>query len=477
MLCGHNHFNSISDVVRMYYESVKTDDSSVIGGDDGLLIFSMIEKDFVLTKWEQDGTSHMIREPIAGHNEKREIKRQIYQAFVLVTGIAFPWGSLTGIRPTLIASECKNDPSKLSEYYFVSKEKAALAIETGRHEEIIQAELSPDLLHCYIGIPFCSSRCHYCSFISEEILRLEKWIPDYVDVLIKEIDVFLPQIKDRLQTLYIGGGTPTSLPDELFEKLLKGISKHLAAGSIVEYTVEAGRADSITQKKLETMKRYGVNRLCINPQTMQDKTLRRIGRNHTARQVEDACSMARSFSFETTNMDLIAGLPGEHFEDFKDSLDTLIRLSPENITIHTLSLKRTSTMTKIIREKDSEEEKCLQLKNFHLPNKEISDMIEYSINELKKNGYHPYYLYRQKDMAGGHENVGYSKDGHECLYNVAMMGDKNSVLALGAGAMSKKTVYNDNGLKMERLPNLKDVRSYLQRIDELIEKKQRFFGL
>lgn len=477
ILCGHDYIYAICDVARMYCERVHVFESTVIGGDDGLPIYSIIENDYVLTKWEQNGICHEINEPIIKNNAKREVKRQIYQAFVSITGISFPWGSLTGIRPTLVASECKNNPSRLTDYYFVSGEKAALAMETCIQEELIQSKLSPGLIHCYIGIPFCNTRCLYCSFVSEEYQQLKKWIPGYVDALIKEVTSCLPPVESRLQSLYIGGGTPTSLPDDLFEKLLQAVGENINGGYFTEFTLEAGRADSITIKKLEIMKKYGVNRLCINPQTMQNKTLQRIGRNHTAEQVRDAYSLARKFDFKTINMDLIAGLPGEKFVDFKNSLDELISLAPENITIHTLSLKRTSGLTKMLKEEDRNETKYLKIQNFHKPNKEISDMIEYSINELNKNGYHPYYLYRQKDMAGGHENVGYSKNGHECLYNVAMMGDKNSVMALGAGAISKKMIFNEAGIHMERFPNLKDISSYLSRIEELITKKLMFFEL
>lgn len=461
----------------MYYKSVETEESAVIGGDDGLLIQSRISGDLVTTSWEQDGVIHEINGPVAGNKAKREVKRQIYKAISMITGVSFPWGSLTGIRPTLIASECRNDPSMLQEYYLVSETKASLAVETSLQEERIQSKLPVDLFHGYIGIPFCRSRCLYCSFVAEEYQRLEEWIPDYVDVLVREIATLLPLVEQKLQTIYIGGGTPTSLPDPLFEKLLQEISRHLSGEFFTEYTMEAGRADSVTATKLEIMKRYGVNRLCINPQTMKDKTLQRIGRNHTAQQVRDAFALAAGFGFETINMDLIAGLPGENFEDFKKSLDEILLLSPENITIHTLSLKRTSTMAKLIREEATEENDRNRLQKFHIPNQEISDMIEYSNHELKKHGYHPYYLYRQKNMAGGHENVGYSKSGHECLYNVAMMGDKNSVMAFGAGAISKKTGSSLEGVRIERLPNLRDIKSYRNRIDELIDKKRLFFGL
>ena len=525
VLCGHDFIYPVCDIVRMYYEPVSVKESSVTGGNDGIVIFSIIDNDFITTKWVDSGVIHEIKDPVTGKNVKREVKRQLYQAFVEITGISFPWGSLTGIRPTIIANECKDEPSRLEKYYFVSKEKAILALETARNEKSVQMKLPPELIHCYIGIPFCMSRCLYCSFVSQEFQQLKSWIPKYVDTLIKEISKCLPLVEKNLQSIYIGGGTPTSLPDDLFEKLLQEISKHQSGDYFTEYTIEAGRADSITDNKLEIMKRYGVNRICINPQTLQDKTLIRIGRNHTSLQVQEAYAIARKFEFSAINMDLIAGLPGEVFEDFKFSLDKLLEWNPENITIHTLSLKRTSALAKMIKEStfankestltdnestitdldnsleissiksknniDNNEnmpydstminssndilDKKTDLRSFHMPNQQISDMIEYSIKELHNNGYHPYYLYRQKDMVGGHENVGYSKSGHECLYNVAMMCDQNSVIALGAGGMSKKIIMTEQGPKLERLPNIKDILSYMKKIDELINKKQIFF--
>ena len=477
VLYGHEHIYAIYDVARMYFESVQLGQSSVTAGDDSLPISSMIEDDTVRTKWEQDGQLHEISRPVAGGSVKREVKRQIYQALSLITGISFPWGSLTGIRPTVVASECLEHPERLMDFYFVSKEKASLALETCRQEAAIQAKLPGDLYHCYIGIPFCRTRCLYCSFVSEEYRRYETLIPEYVAALVKEIADLLPSFKDRIQSVYIGGGTPTSLPDDLFEMLLAEVSKHTVGANFAEFTVEAGRADSITKRKCEIMKQYGVKRVCINPQTMHDETLRRIGRGHTAAQAVEAFRTARETGFETINMDFIAGLPGEHFNDFKSSLDSLLSLSPENITVHTLSLKKNSAMTRMIRNDREEETSRDQIQKIHTPNKEISDMIEYSVDVLKNAGYHPYYLYRQKDMAGGHENTGYSKTGHECLYNVAMMGDKNSIIAFGAGAMSKRIAAYGSGFRAERMPNLKDIPSYLLRMDEQTAKKRTFFHL
>ncbi len=476
---GHDFTGAVSDVMRMYYENVRVDGSGVSGGDPGddVVIRSAVENGTVCTSWEIGGTPRAISGPPEDGNIKREIKRQMYRAISEITGISFPWGSLSGIRPTLVAKECLDRPEKLRDLYYVSEEKVSLAMETCRREEAVHAKLPADLMHCYVGIPFCRSRCSYCSFVSQEYRRLEKYVPAYVETLLREAAAFLPRIENRMQSLYIGGGTPTSLPDELFEKLLREISGHLAGEHFTEYTIEAGRADSITQKKCELMKRYGAKRICINPQTMNDATLRRIGRAHTAAQVREAFSLARKEGFEAINMDLIAGLPGERFPDFKESLDELIAMAPENITVHTLSLKRTSELTKCVRGDAEKRDNSLRLQNFHQPDEEISGMIEYSVGALRQAGYHPYYLYRQKDTAGGHENVGYAKAGQECLYNVAMMGDRNSVLALGAGGMSKRAFPCGDAYRIERLPNLKDIESYLKRIDEMIEKKQAFFSL
>lgn len=472
ILSGHDYFYPVSDVMRLYYESVREEGNMVTAGDPDITICSKVADGVVSTEWNRDGVFHRLENPATGIYLKREVKRQLYQALTEITGLSFPWGSLTGIRPTLIAAECNNQPEILQDHYFVSKSKALLASETSLNEQNLQTRLLSDSIHCYVGIPFCPSRCLYCSFISSEYNKNEAWTSPYVDALIKEISACLPVLKNKLQTLYIGGGTPTALNDVQFERLLCEISRHLDGERFEEFTVEAGRADSITEKKLAIMKKYGVDRICINPQTLQDKTLVKIGRNHTAEQVIAAYQLAKQFHFNTINMDLIAGLPGEDFHDFKDTLDRILVLRPENITVHTLSLKRTSSLCKIIKEEKKDE---AALRNFHMPNREISDMIEYSIEQLHKNGYHPYYLYRQKDMAGGHENTGYSLPGHENLYNVAMMGDKSSVIAFGSGAMSKRAYSDGNATRLERCPNLKDVREYISRIDEMIDNKCLFF--
>ncbi|MHB1483153.1 MAG: coproporphyrinogen dehydrogenase HemZ [Saccharofermentanales bacterium] len=472
---GHDHIHAACDILRMYYAKIDIVENTVIAGTPGILITNSAENGLVTTKWQDNYISMQIEVPASEISIKREVKRQLYQAMVSITGISFPWGSLTGIRPTIIASECINDPARLQDFYFVSKSKAALATETAFYENEIQKRLPPELIHCYINIPFCRSRCEYCSFVSEEYQKNEKWIPLYVDALIRELTECMPDIAADIQTVYIGGGTPTSLPDQLFENLLKTVHAIMNGKNIKEFTIEAGRADSITEEKLDIMKKYGVSRICINPQTFKDATLQKIGRSHTAGQVRNAYGTAVRKKFKTINMDLIAGLPGETFQDFKESLDELIRMNPENITIHSLSLKNSSDMTRNISENQKAD---VYLQCFHMPNIEISDMIEYSYSELKKHGYHPYYLYRQKNTAGGHENTGYTKAGHECLYNVAMMSDRNSVVAFGAGAISKRYIPSEPDLrkKMARQPNIKDIREYLERIDELINKKKMFFG-
>lgn len=475
VLVGHDYIHAVCDILRMYYVEVYITDNNIVAGIPDVMIINTADNDSISTKWGENEISRRIDGPVTESGIKREVKRQLYQAMVSITGIEFPWGSLTGIRPTLIASECIDNPRKLRDFYFVSENKAVLAVETAFHEGKIREIISPEFIHCYIGIPFCRTRCEYCSFISEEYIANEKLVSLYIDALIKEIARCLPAVENRIQTIYIGGGTPTSIPDLLFEKLLKELHRYCISGNLLEYTVEAGRADSITPEKLEIMKKYGVGRICINPQTFNDSTLRKIGRSHTADQAKEAFRLAGTMGFRTVNMDLIAGLPGETFDDFKKSLDELICLNPENITIHSLSLKHSSSMTREISENNSTD---FHLQCFHMPNKEISDMIEYSYSELKKHGYHPYYLYRQKNAAGGHENTGYSKSGRECLYNVAMMGDMNTIMAFGAGAISKRFFPDelDKKKRMVRSPNMKNIREYLERIDELIIRKKIFFG-
>ncbi len=381
--------------------------------------------------------------------QKRYLKLSLYKALSDFTGEKLPWGALTGIRPTKLAYQQGEGFEKFfTDVMLVSREKTKLIANILNTQKGIYSR-NPDNANLFVSVPFCPTRCAYCSFISNEISK-EKRLGEYVDKVLEEAEASKPLIKN-LRSVYIGGGTPVALPDALFEKLLSGIGKQT-----VEYTVEAGRPDAITSEKLQIMKDYGVTRVCVNPQTFSDRTLELIGRKHTSKDIIEKYALVKSFGFDV-NMDLIAGLTGEKFADFKNSVDTAISLNPENITIHTLCLKSGSKL------KESTDK---------LSDGEVSEMVEYAHVALEKAGYNPYYLYRQKYMAGNLENTGYAKPNKECVYNVDIMEETTDIIANGANAVSKKVGLNG---KIVRIGAPKDTLSYINKVCDLIEQKNLLF--
>ena len=381
---------------------------------------------------------------------RRYAKLALFLALTDFTGEKSEWGALTGIRPVKFAySEGKNWREVMSEEMRVSPEKLDMV---GRIIEAQKGIYSKENGNAdfFVGIPFCPSRCAYCSFVSNEIGK-EKQVPQYVDALCREIEATKPFFA-KYRSFYIGGGTPVSLPTDSLEKILKTIGK---PGT--EYTVEAGRPDCINDETLALLKAYGVTRICVNPQTFNDKTLVEIGRKHTAKDIFDKYALAKKYGFDI-NMALIAGLPGETLNDFKYSVDAAAELSPENVTVHTLSLKKGS----VLKEKVE-----------RLAPGEIKNMIDYSAYKLINNGFSPYYMYRQKYMAGNQENVGYALPGHACQYNVDIMEETTHILALGAGGISKR-VYPEEG-HIGRAPNVSNIEQYIARVEEMIGRKKALF--
>ncbi len=387
---------------------------------------------------------------------KRYAKLSVYKALVKVFEKEMPWGALTGIRPTKLAySELEREGS-FTDFFIntmkVSEEKTKLVEEIVKTQKGIYKK-DDDNTDFFVFIPFCPSRCKYCSFITSDIKRNEQYVDVYVDTLIREIEESKDYIKN-LRSIYIGGGTPVALDDKNLDKVLTAIDK-INCG--VEYTVEAGRPDRITESNLKILKAHGVTRICINPQTFNDKTLEILGRNHKAREIEEKYALAKGL-FDI-NMDLIAGLPEETFDDFKFSLDKAVQLSPEDITVHTLCIKKSS---------------FLAMEESRLKGDSVSDMVEYSYKTLAKNGYMPYYMYRQKYMAGNLENVGYCKEGKACVYNVNVMEEISSTVACGANAISKKVFNKEN--RIERFASPKDVKTYIEKIDTILLNKKKFFN-
>lgn len=387
---------------------------------------------------------------------KRYAKLSLYRALSAYYGINLPWGALTGIRPTGLAYKEMDDNGNFEEFFTdvmkVSREKTALTRAVIEAQKGIY-DKNPDNTDFFAFVPFCPSRCKYCSFITRDLKHSAPLADEYADALVKEIEYSAKFVK-KLRSIYVGGGTPVALSDENLVKVLKAVEK---INTGVEFTAEAGRPDRITKENLAILKDFGVTRICVNPQTFSDETLKRIGRNHTAAEAIEKYLLAKEdFS---VNMDFIAGLEGEDFSTFEKSIKKAIELSPDDITVHSLCIKHGAYLAE---EKDRVD--CA----------EIEKMVEFAEKALSDAGYRPYYLYRQKYMAGNLENVGYAKPGKECVYNVDTMEEISSTVACGAGAISKRVDFG--GGRIERLASPKDVKTYLGKISEIEEKKKVFFA-
>lgn len=401
------------------------------------------------------------------------IKRGIYFHFEKECKFSAPWGTVIGIRPTkkvIALMEEGYSEEKIIDYFkhvfCTSEEKIRLCIEVAKFEiKIVNKDKKT--IGVYIGMPFCPTRCLYCSFTSNPISGCKDSVAPYLAALSKEIDVFSNYINEKaltIESVYFGGGTPTSVDDQQFDYIMSKIFNGLIKDkNIKEFTVECGRPDSITVSKLETMKKFNVSRISINPQSMNNETLKIIGRNHSTEEVIEKFKLSRSYGFDNINMDLIIGLPGEGIKEFNNTYNEILKLAPESITIHGLSIKRGSRLhTDIIN----------NIK-FKVTNIEVMKAMYVRLGELAKElKMKPYYMYRQKNMVGNMENVGYSIPGKECIYNVQMIEEKQTVIALGADAVSKVVFLEEN--RLERFANLKDLKEYITRIDELIIRKKDF---
>lgn len=401
---------------------------------------------------------------------KNDLKRNIYMNLLKLGNKELPWGTLTGIRPTKIVMEMlENDMSledikkHLKEVYLVSDKRIKLCTDTAKNEFNILKKIDyKNGYSLYIGIPFCPTRCLYCSFTSYSIAQWKKDTDTYVEALCKELLAVSKMYKGKkLQTIYMGGGTPTSLEGYQLSKILNVVKKNFDLSNLLELTVEAGRPDSITREKLESLKEVGVDRISINPQTMQQKTLDLIGRHHTIEDIFESYKLAREVGFENINMDFIIGLNGETLEDVIDSFTKVKSFAPESITIHSLALKRAARLN-------------TENKREIMDNDLILSMINTATDTCADLGLEPYYLYRQKNMAGNLENIGFSKPGKECLYNILIMEEKQTIIACGAGT-SSKIVFGDG--RIERIENVKDPKLYIERLDEMIMRKESMHGI
>ncbi|MCR5774455.1 MAG: coproporphyrinogen dehydrogenase HemZ [Lachnospiraceae bacterium] len=400
------------------------------------------------------------------NDTKDELKRTVYEALSLYTGRSLPWGALTGIRPTRLVRKRieagMNDDEIVDDMkacYFTSEEKTRLSLEIARKERELTAGLSGYSL--YVDVPFCPTRCLYCSFTSNAVGSDRSIVTQYLEALESEIRCCAGLMNGRSPaTVYIGGGTPTALvPDEL-DRLLQLLEYHFNIQAVPEITVEAGRPDSITPEKLRVLKAHNVTRISVNPQTMNQRTLDLIGRRHTVEQVEEAFYMAREQGFYNINMDMILGLPGEDIEDVEHTVNELCRLSPDSLTIHSLAVKRASYLKEWLEENRQGE----------IP--DYTGMMDIASRGARSMGMSPYYLYRQKNISGNLENTGYAKEGKHGLYNILINEEIQDILALGAGAISKRVDPEGNAV---RSANFKEVWDYIGKIDMVIDKKQSFW--
>ena len=402
--------------------------------------------------------------------ERKQYKYQfnivLYEHLEEMTGFSLKWGILNGMRPTKVAMKAWDNLQEEAEaylqtHYRMSQDKAKLALEVAKREEALLNQLDIENGYSlYIGIPFCKTRCTYCSFTAYPLHLWEHRLDEYLDALCKEL-IYVAEVskEKKLNTIYIGGGTPTSLSAKQLDRLLECLETHFSYIHVLEITVEAGRPDTITREKLEVMKKHQIPRISINPQTMQDKTLEAIGRAHTVQDIYDVYEMAREIGFENINMDLIMGLPGETLIDVVNTLESVEKMQPDSLTVHSLAMKRTSQLTKSgvgVEEKQDMEE-----------------MVEIAAKYAGKMNLLPYYLYRQKNMVGNYENVGYAKVDKAGIYNILIMEEKQSIIAVGAGSTTK-IVRVGKEPAIVRIENVKDVNDYIMRIDEMIARKGEY---
>ena len=401
---------------------------------------------------------------------RRILQQSYYLAAVQLLPEAPPWGALSGVRPTKLATKVLLEGGReldadrmLRDVYFVTPERRRLCLDASRHTLEAARLLAPDDLSLYIGIPFCPTRCAYCSFVSESVERFGEFLPPFLDCLIREIEytgALLKRSGWHIRSLYIGGGTPTTLSTPQMTRLLDAIGTHFDLSRSLEFTVEGGRPDTLDLAKLRAIRAGGATRISINPQTMSDSVLRAIGRRHTAAETVEAFRMAREAGFDDINMDLIAGLPGDTPASFSETVRQVLALEPSNVTVHTLALKKGADLFQ---------------RRVTLPTREdVAQMLDASGRQLRAAALEPYYLYRQKYMSGSFENVGWCRAGYTGYYNIYMMEELHSILSLGGGGMNK---INLPAGALERFHNPKYPQDYIQRIDTVLRQKDEIFAL
>lgn len=453
---GHGAITPLSEIIHAFTnDKIELTDSA-----ENADVTSIFDGGKIVTRVGNKCGENFVM-PSKIRNEKQCIGDAAKLGYYLIAreifGKELPWGTITGIRPKKLALEFA-EAGEMDEFkarFRVSDKKIDLCLMTDKSQKNIKEQITDNGVCVYIGIPFCPTRCQYCSFVSLPMGKQIHLIEPYVEHLIKEMKITSELIKQsgkKVDAIYIGGGTPTSLPENLFENMVSAAGENFVSSDLLEFTVEAGRADTITKSKLKAAQNAGMTRVCINPQTMNNDILKSIGRNHTAEDFEKAFSEAKNLGIKHINTDLIAGLPDETEEMFSGSLSSLIKLEPDAITVHTMCVKRAADL-KTSRYKTYDAEK----------------MVDFASATLTDAGYMPYYLYRQKDTLFGLENTGFAKEGKESYYNIFMMEDMGTVIGLGAGSVTK--IKTDGENKFKRVFNYKDPAEYISGFDELMKRK------
>ncbi len=473
VLIGNSFKYEIEAVCKLFFHTQRFDFSDNIAdakGDDFIIAACNVFEDKLLlsAKISLKGAADHEEKILPPDTEKKaaehEICRLIYHTLCRKTGIIPPWGLMTGIRPVkkvteLMAQGISHDEIKecLEDHYELSEKKFRLAYATAVNQLPILDNIDHHAASLYVSIPFCPTRCSYCSFVSHSMDSAIKLMPEYVNALCKELEILGKMVREigtKIDTVYFGGGTPTSISADDIRLIMEAVAQNFDLDSIREYSFEAGRPDTITEEKLRVIKELGADRISVNPQTLNDNVLRIIGRRHSGKDALNAFELARKIGFDNINTDLIAGLPTESAESFRNTLDTICGLSPESITVHTLTVKRSA--------------KLFENGNENMSNP-AAEMVDYSIDKLMNEGYLPYYMYRQKNTVDNLENVGYAKKGYESQYNIFIMDDTQTILGAGCAA-STKLVYPDGLIR--RVHNYKFPYEYINRFDQLMEKKK-----
>ena len=474
-IVGHTYRYEMENICRLFLpqEPVRVNEDG--DGSGGVHALTVLQKDeretrlsvtLSLEDWRESAEEQVENALPNYHKEcERRMAVLLYTLFVRLFGFSLRWGAVTGVRPVKLFRRMAGQMGEeeaarwFQRELLVSGDKAALCLDTLREENKILALSRPESFSLYLSVPFCPTRCDYCSFVSQTVERAARLIPQYVDCLCEEIErtgEIASRLGLRLETVYMGGGTPTTLSAEQLTWVLETVERSFDLSCLREYTVEAGRPDTITEEKLRALKAVGVGRVSINPQTLRDSVLQTIGRRHTAAQFTEAFALARQCGFTNINVDLIAGLPGDDYEGFCGSLDGVLELAPESVTVHTLAMKRASNLV-------------IHRRAEYDGGRESVRMVDYSGERLRAEGYHPYYLYRQSRAVGNMENVGWSRPGNEGLYNVYIMDETHTILACGAGAVTK--LKQPGGEYIERIFNFKFPYEYNGRFEEMLERK------